>query len=330
METIVAAAGILANVAGTTGVIASNKALLVRQRFPFILTGLSLNFGFTFAFLTIATIVFDAFQPKTLPSKDRGLLALSAVCTILFNNASVEANSVGTYQISKLLIVPVIIAFERYQGIHRTYTPSMVVALAFITLGVGITTVTDVELTSRGIAIATCSTFLTAHYQIWQGSKQRQHGLNSWQITHTMMPPQLCLAVPCSVALDLAWPSLKRFILLPDRGLLDRENGVLRFLTGPGGPSELAANIVFNNAMAVLINLSSYYLLNLVSPVTYQILGQVKTLLTIVIGYMIFDMPPPPGWFVVRCCGVTVAVSSTIWYGHLKRRQAQVEMSKSA
>jgi len=321
MADVLSILGIVANVLSTTGVIISNKALLGRQQFPFVIAGLFMNFCTTFVVLEVSARS-GSFTPKYLPTKDRWLLAMSAVLTILSNNASVEANSVGTYQIAKLLIVPCIIVLERLRGIPRTYTPSMYIALVLITVGVALSTVTDVELTRRGCVIAFISTICTAHYQIWQSSKQHEHGLNAQQITHTVQIPQIMMSGPLCLLLDVGAPWIKRFMLLPAFGLLDRENGSLRALSGPGGATELVLNLVANNILAVGINLTTYYLIAATSPVTYQIIGQAKTVLIIAIGYVLFDVAPPPGWFVVRCCGVFLAISGVMWYGHLKRQLA--------
>jgi len=310
--------GIVANILSTTGVIISNKALLGRQQFPFIIMGLFLNFCTTFTLLELSARA-GSFTPKCMQGKDRWLLAGSAVLTILSNNASVEANSVGTYQIAKLLIVPCIIVLERFRGIERTYTPAMYFSLVLITVGVALTTVTDVELNRRGCAIAFFSTIFTAHYQIWQSSKQKEHGLNAKQITHTVMIPQMIISGPLCLLLDVWQPWLKRFILLPVFGILDEENGSLRLLGGPGGPAELGFNLVANNLLAVGINLTTYYLIAATSPVTYQIIGQCKTVLIIIIGYFLFDVAPPPGLVYVRCCGAFIAIGGVLWYGHMKR-----------
>eukprot|EP00929_Paragymnodinium_shiwhaense_P077882 TRINITY_DN40206_c0_g1_i1.p1 TRINITY_DN40206_c0_g1~~TRINITY_DN40206_c0_g1_i1.p1 ORF type:complete len:366 (-),score=49.96 TRINITY_DN40206_c0_g1_i1:84-1046(-) len=310
----------------TTGVIISNKALLGRQKFPFILTGLMLNFCTTFSVLEMS-IRMGSFEAKSMPTRERWLLSMSAVLTILSNNASVEANSVGTYQIAKLLIVPCIIILEKTRGIERTYTTSMYVALAIITIGVALTTVTDVELTPRGCAIAACSTVLTAHYQIWQGSKGKEHGLTAQQITHTVQIPQIILALPAAICLDGMFPWAKQFLLLPTVGLMDQEAGQLRIFTGPGGPAELSVNMLMNNLFAVGINLTTYYLIAATSPVTYQIIGQAKTVLVIALGYVLFDTAPPPGWFALRVVGVATALTGVAWYGHLKRNLPTNEAS---
>mmetsp|Transcript_110926 Transcript_110926/g.312724 ORF Transcript_110926/g.312724 Transcript_110926/m.312724 type:complete len:338 (-) Transcript_110926:98-1111(-) len=315
--------GIVLNVCATTGVVISNKALLTRQRFPFIITGLCLNFCTTF--LVLATSVrLGVFSAKQLPIRDRWLVALTAVFTILFNNASVEANSVGTYQMAKLLIVPCIIFLERMRKIHRQYTAKMYVALVLIAVGVGLSTITDVELTMRGLAVGASSTILTAHYQIWQGSKQHEHGLTAQQITHSVMLPQILISMPSGLVLDVAAPWMKRFLFLPPVGLLERDaQGGLVVLSGPGGPLALGLNLVVNNLLAVGINLSTYYLIGATSPVTYQVVGQLKTVLIIAFGYLLFDVPPPPGSFIVRCFGMVLAISGVLWYGILKATPAQ-------
>jgi len=289
-----------------------------------------MNFCATFMVLSISAAIGN-FTPKMLPTRDRWLLALSAVCTVLSNNASVEANSVGTYQMAKLMIVPCIIVLERLQGIKRTYTPMMYFTLVLIATGVGMATVTDIELGRRGIAIALISMVLTAHYQIWQGSKQHEHGLTPQQITHCVMIPQIAISLPASILLDVLAPALKGLMLLPTAGMLETEaDGSLRILSGPGGAPEICLNLLANSALSVGINLTTYYLIGATSPVTYQVVGQLKTILVIFFGYMLFDVPPPPGTFAIRLAGIAVAIAGVFTYGYLKTKLMAAEKAAAA
>merc|ERR1712232_349063 len=211
--------------------------------------------------------------------------------------------------------------------------------LFVIAVGVGLTTVSDFELTSRGIAVGACSTFLTAHYQIWQGSKQHEFGVSSQQIAYNVMLPQILISLPAALVLDAALPWVKRFMLLPHLGLLEPwwpatdgggPGGQLRIFSGPGGAPELLANLLLNNILAVGINLTSYYVIGATSPVTYQVVGQLKTVLVVLFGYLLFDIPPPPGWFELRCLGMLLAIVGVFSYGMLKAQLAAQEKEAKA
>ena len=68
--------------------------------------------------------------------------------TVLLNNASNEANSVGFYQVTKLIMVPVTLAINAiFYGVQTT--GKIKASLFLIVAGVGVATVTDLELRPR-------------------------------------------------------------------------------------------------------------------------------------------------------------------------------------
>jgi len=72
------------------------------------------------------------------------------------------------------------------------------------------------------------------------------------------------------------------------------------------------------------MNLSTYALLGKTSPVTYQVIGQIKTCLVVVFGYLVFDHKAPSvptSWLIFRFCGVAVASSGILTYGILKTQE---------
>merc|ERR1712187_1058900 len=137
-----------------------------------------------------------------------------------------------------------------------------------------------------------------AQYQIWQGSKQKEHKVSPMQITHSVAMPQSVLGFGATLLLDVALPSLKGKMLLPDKGLLEHS---FRSSTD-------IAWIALCCGLAVLMNLSTYGLIGKTSPVTYQVIGQFKTCLIVGFGYIFFDAKGPALWLAIRFSGVAIAV----------------------
>ena len=180
------------NLVASVSIILVNKQILTVCKFNFIITLLFLNFATTYAALTVASLL-GWMEVKHMPARDRWLISSFAVLTVFFNNASAEANSVGLYQIMKLLIVPTVIGLERLRGEHKYYSNSIVAAICVTSLGVAIATVSDVQLNARGCVLSAFSNLVTAQYQMWQNSKQKEHNLSAMQITHTVGMPQSIL-----------------------------------------------------------------------------------------------------------------------------------------
>merc|ERR1739845_91523 len=101
--------------------------------------------------------------------------------------------------------------------------------------------------------------------------KQHQHGLSAMQITHSVTWPQVVIGFFASLVFDVLAPSLKERMLLRGGGLLDHH------FRGP----EDVLWIVLCCVVAVAMNISTYNILGKVSPVTYQVIGQLKTCLIV-------------------------------------------------
>mmetsp|Transcript_44765 Transcript_44765/g.127830 ORF Transcript_44765/g.127830 Transcript_44765/m.127830 type:complete len:320 (-) Transcript_44765:127-1086(-) len=309
------------NLFASVGIILVNKQIASVCGFHFILTLLFLNFVTTATFLEVLSRC-GYLQEKHLPFRDRWLVAFLAVLTVLLNNASNEANSVGFYQISKLLIIPTVILIDRVNGLKRSYSFSVVCSLLVASAGVAVATVSDFEVNARGTVLAVLSILATAQYQIWQSSKQQEHDVSAMQITHSVTWPQSVIGFASTSLLDVFCPSLKGWMLLRSGGLLEHK---LR--------TEDALWICACCGLAVVMNVSTYGLLGRTSPVTYQVIGQLKTCLIVSLGYVLFDAKVPPFWLAVRFSGAGIAMVGILSYGVLKteeqRRRAEADSRKA-
>lgn len=308
-------------VAGTFNIFASVSIILVNKQiasgcgFHFILTLLFLNFITTGSVLEIMVRT-GKLEVKHLPEHDRWLIAFMAMTTVLLNNASNEANSVGFYQITKLLIIPTVIFIERFGGIFRKYSTGIIASLCMASLGVAIATTSDFEVNVRGTILAAASILVTAKYQILQSGKQHEHGVSAMQIQYSVSWPQSLVGFCAALLLDVSAPSIKGFLLLRPGGLLEH-----KFL-------ESRAEIKWILAcccIAVFMNISTYAVLGKTSPITYQVIGQLKTCLIVGLGYVFFDATAPANWLLVRFTGVGIAVIGILSYAWIKNSEQKRE-----
>eukprot|EP00931_Biecheleriopsis_adriatica_P047236 TRINITY_DN27202_c0_g1_i1.p1 TRINITY_DN27202_c0_g1~~TRINITY_DN27202_c0_g1_i1.p1 ORF type:complete len:334 (+),score=45.86 TRINITY_DN27202_c0_g1_i1:41-1003(+) len=298
------------NIVSSVSIILVNKQIASVCGFDFIITMLFLNFLTTASLLELLARL-HWFEKKHLPWRDRWLVAGMALLTVLLNNCSNEANSVGFYQITKLLIIPTVMGLERIQGKTQVYSRGVKLSIIVTAVGVAVATVSDFEINARGSVLAVMSIIATAQYQIWQGSKQHEHGVTATQITYSVAWPQSLAGFVSSLLADMAVPKLKMIVLMRPASLLDHQ------LSGQGDMLWIA----LCNILAVCTNISVYGLIGKTSPVTYQIIGQLKTVLVVAFGYIFFDVRVPLTWLLVRFAGVAVAVVGIFSYAMCKNAE---------
>eukprot|EP00439_Symbiodinium_sp_Y106_P039926 s1600_g4.t2 len=228
------------------------------------------------------------------------------------------ANSVGFYQITKLLIIPTVMGLERLQGRKSAvYSRKVVLSIVVTAIGVAVATVSDFEMNVRGTILAALSIVSTAQYQIWQGSKQHEHGVTATQITYSVAWPQSIAGLASSLTADVLMPKVKVLILMRPSNLLEHQ------LSGQGDLFWIA----LCNILAVCTNISVYGLIGKTSPVTYQVVGQLKTVLVVVFGYIFFDVRVPLHWLMLRFAGVGVAVIGVFSYALCKNAEGREKKS---
>lgn len=299
------------NIAASVSIILVNKQIMTGCGFEYLSTLLFLNFASTAAVLEVLRR-FRCFEVKHLPQGDRWLLSLMATFTVLLNNASNEANSVGLFQIAKLMVVPTVIFLEESR---KPYSSGVLGSIGVATVGVAIATVSDFQVNSRGSMLACASVLCTGQYQMWQASKQHEHRVSAIQITYSVGWPQVLVSLAVALLLDVVSPDLKALVLLQNRGgsLLGHQfRGWADFWW-----------LGLGCGLAVAVNVSAYALLGKTSPVTFQVINQLKTCLIVAFGYIFFDAQVPLHWLLIRFAGVAVAISGIISYAVCKNQDSK-------
>jgi len=290
------------SVVSSVGIILVNKSLMKVYGFNFVMTLTACHFLCQTISLEIASRFLGLFPAKRLPNRDNNITALVGVGSIVFMNYNLRFNSVGLYQMSKLLCIPLMVLIQT-KFHNKVFSGKLKFTLFVILAGVGITTVTDIEVNLVGALFAVIAVLCTTQFQIWQGSKQAQHKLSSIQITHSVSLPMFVITFAAAVVTEF----------------LPAENSVLDYeFVGV----EEYVMIGLSCMLAIMVNISSFTLIGISSPVTYQVVGHCKTVLVLLGGIVMFSTVNSMSDLFKNLIGIVVAMAGVFLYGHVKDAEA--------
>ena len=78
-------------------------------------------------------------------------------------------------------------------------------------------------------------------------------------------------------------------------------------------------DVLISCGLALGVNISNYLVLGKTSPLTYQVIGHLKTISILLLGAMLFKKPTSPQSVV----GVAIAMGGVVSYTEVKRRIQQ-------
>lgn len=210
-------------------------------------------------------------------------------------NLNLAHNSVGFYQLSKLACIPVTIIIERaFYG--KTLATPVLLTLIPITIGVGIATVYDVSVNLVGCLFAIAAVLFTSLAQIFTSTYQKQLECDALQLLYHTAP---------LIAVGM-------LIMIP---FFDN----VKYLMVTEFSVPLIAHVLLTCFLALGVNISNYLVLGKTSPLTYQVLGHLKTVMILVLGFVVFRYKAEPR----AILGIVVALVGVVAYTELKRRVAK-------
>lgn len=259
---------VVCSVLSSTGIVFLNKWLFTFDDFSFPATLTGWHLLVTHVVLACASRL-GVFTRRKLSWRARAWFSILDALAMALQNLSLNRNSVSFYQTCKLFTIPVIVAIEKALG-KDFPKPSVVLALALITVGVTFSTGANFDTNAVGVFIGLGSTVTTAMVVVSTTWLQKLHELSSSQLLHNV-------AIVDGVILTTFGPMLDYHI--SDRLLYIDYTWTTQ------------AKVVFalTCGAAVLVNCVTFYLLGKISPVSYQIIGQAKTLIIYAVGYYFFD-----------------------------------------
>ncbi|KAJ6918966.1 UDP-rhamnose/UDP-galactose transporter 4 [Populus alba x Populus x berolinensis] len=285
------AASWLFNVVTSVGIILVNKALMATYGFSFATTLTGLHFATT-TLLTVVLRWLGYIQPSHLPLPDLLKFVLFANCSIVGMNVSLMWNSVGFYQIAKLSMIPVSCFLEVVLDNVR-YSRDTKLSILVVLLGVAACTVTDVSVNAKGFIAAVIAVWSTSLQQYYVHFLQRRYSLGSFNLLGHTAPAQ-------AASLLLVGPFLDYWLTN------NRVDSYAYSITS-------ILFILLSCSIAVGTNLSQFICIGRFSAVSFQVLGHMKTILVLILGFILFGKE---GLNLHVVIGMIIAVIGMIWYGN--------------
>eukprot|EP00992_Anisonema_acinus_P011318 TRINITY_DN7314_c0_g1_i1.p1 TRINITY_DN7314_c0_g1~~TRINITY_DN7314_c0_g1_i1.p1 ORF type:complete len:340 (+),score=151.98 TRINITY_DN7314_c0_g1_i1:60-1022(+) len=262
-----AVASVLINLVFSISIILFNKMLFQTFRFGFAPTTLLVGHAATTWLGMWVLQRCGGFEASRLLPGLCAALSATAVSATVFANLSLKYNTVGSYQIIKLVTIPMTCLLES-MWLGTRYSPQILTSLVVLLLGVGLATVTDVEFNVRGLLCGLAASGGVTAYGVVLKRVQREHSVGSSQLVTLLAPWNLLFSVLWIPATDdvrqlLHYPFTRLALVL------------------------LVATCLF----AWGICYSFVLVVEKTSPLTMQVLGHFKTVLILVLGFMVFATP---------------------------------------
>ncbi|KAM7471013.1 hypothetical protein LguiA_009196 [Lonicera macranthoides] len=257
------------NVVSSVGIIMANKQLMSPDGYAFsfatTLTGLHFSLTALVGFLSNAA---GYSTSKHVPLWELLWFSVVANMSITGMNLSLMLNSVGFYQISKLSMIPVVCIMEWI--LHsKHYSREVKIAVAVVVVGVGVCTVTDVKVNAKGFLCACVAILSTSLQQISIGSLQAKYSVGSFELLSKTAPIQ-------AASLLLFGPFIDYYL-----------SG--HFVSNYNFSSGAYFFILLSCSLAVFCNISQYLCIGRFSATSFQVLGHMKTVCVLILGWLLFD-----------------------------------------
>lgn len=205
---------------------------------------------------------------EKLPTFDKWYMGFMGVLSIVAMNLNIQLNSVGFYQLSKLCTIPCMVL---YKFIFQNQNTPMNILFSILILIIGLTmfTVNDVQFNLVGSIVAVIAVISTALYQTQTQTFQKTYQMSGTQLNHNIGIPQITIGLISSFLLETHGP----------KSIFKHKFQQVELLM-----------IMATGVLAILGNIIAFNLIGKAGPITYQVVGHVKTIMIFIFGLIFF--PP--------------------------------------
>eukprot|EP00002_Diphylleia_rotans_P022627 TRINITY_DN4433_c0_g1_i1.p1 TRINITY_DN4433_c0_g1~~TRINITY_DN4433_c0_g1_i1.p1 ORF type:complete len:314 (+),score=68.27 TRINITY_DN4433_c0_g1_i1:44-985(+) len=289
---------VLFNIVVSTLLVSVNKSLFYYQGFHYG-TGLTLIHFVASALGLRVMAMIGLMNTVYISPRDIMSLSLAHAVFVSLNNLSLQYNSVGFYQVMKAFTIPLVVIIQ-YLFYNHKFSVQLQLSLAITCLGILFATTHDVQFNILGTVIAILGEVAKATSQVLTGNKHTELKVNSMQLLYHQAPISACYLVFLTVIFDDISVSPDSF------QTIEFDHGIVTM-------------IFVSSLLAFAFNLSNYYLIDMVGPLTYNVIGHFKTIAVIVIGNVYF------GYKIVfeNLLGIALTIAGLAWYSHIKTRGQQ-------
>lgn len=279
------------NLASAISIVFINKLIYIRYGFPSMTLTL-VHFAMTGLGMRISSWL-GAFTPKQVPVGDLLPLCFTFCGFVVLTNLSLQSNTVGTYQLAKAMTTPIILVVQTWYYRKPTSLKVMLTIIPVI-FGIFLNSYYDVYFNIIGTIYATVGAMVTGIYQILVGVKQTELKISSMQLLYYQAPLS----------------SLMLLVLVPFFEPI--------VLTLPFNLSyEAMAVVLLSGVIAVLVNLSIFWIIGKTSPLTYNMIGHCKFCITLMGGVLLFG----DSMSVHQLLGVISTFGGVVLYTHYKMEE---------
>ncbi|PKA49822.1 UDP-galactose transporter 2 [Apostasia shenzhenica] len=294
------------NVVSSVGIIMANKELMSPGGYGFSFASTLTGFHFSVTALVGWISSATGFSvSKQVPLWELLWFSIVANLSITAMNFSLMLNSVGFYQISKLSIIPVVCMMEWILN-NKHYSSRVIMSVTVVAFGVGICTVTDVEVNMKGFLCACVAVFCTSLQQITIGSFQKKYSIGSFELLSKTAPIQAASLLVLGPFLDYCLNG----------------KSILKYHLSTGA----TLFIFLSCCLAVFCNMSQYLCIGRFSATTFQVLGHMKTVCVLILGWILFDS----ALTIKNILGMLLAVVGMIVYSWAVESEKQAKISTSS
>ncbi|CAL0319633.1 unnamed protein product [Lupinus luteus] len=291
------------SVVSSVSIVICNKALMSSLHFIFATTLTSWHLLVTFCSLHVA-LKMRIFEHKPFEQKAvMGFGILNGISIGLLN-LSLAFNSVGFYQMTKLAIIPCTILLE-ILFLGKKFSKRIQFALGILLVGVGIATVTDLQLNALGSFLSLLAVLTTCVSQIMTNTIQKKYKVSSTQLLYQSCPYQAATLLIAGPYLDKVLTNLNVF--------------AFEYTT------QVMVVIILSCLISISVNFSTFLVIGKTSPVTYQVLGHLKTCLVLAFGYII--VRDPFSWR--NILGILVAMVGMLLYSYYCTLETQQKTAEA-
>jgi solute carrier family 35 protein E3 len=242
------------------------------------------------------------------PSIEGWKIAVFGFGGIVLMNWNLKVNSIGFYQLSKLCTIPYMVLYKLTVK-KETTSLKICSSLLILLVGLALFTVNDIEVNLIGTVLAFFAVVSTAQAQIMISAVQKEFRIGSVQLNYEVMPKQFVICLASALCVET---SGTRNVFQQDWGL----RIVLGFL-GTG-------------LLAVAGNIVGYAIMGKLGPITWQVVGHVKTMLIFVIGLIMFPtLEESPAQRTKKIAGLVIAMGGVVLYTLFEMKEKELEAKKS-
>lgn len=305
------------NIVSSVFIVFANKEVFTTQGFPHPVALTCLHSLFTIAGMNMLGNfqVFEAIGVRPDQRRDVMITSASYVGYVCLTQLSLQVNSVGFYQVAKIAVTPLVCVIQ-WALYSATYSTMMKLSLTMVCLGVALATVADLSVTLLGMGVAFIGSCFTAAYQIFAGTMQKKLGLDSNQLVYNV--------APYSFAFLLALiPIFENVGFYGDEM---RSEGDPETILGYR-PTPAALFMIFlSSILGVCVTLSTFLFIHATNPVTFNVVGHLKTVMVVAGGMLYYGDGVEP----LKLFGLALAIVGIYWYTQIKQKQSSIQVPISS